>query len=481
MHTRVAAALTVLVAVLLGPATVVGAATDTTKPPKTWDPRIREFVKFAEKDRGLKFDHPVAVRFLDDAAFVKALNAGDEPTRADRKQAEHDAAQLRAVGMIGPDVDLIGAQGAIDDTTTTGFYDPDTKTLYVRGRDLTDTDVKLTVVHELTHALQDQHFGLNRLDDRVRDSGEGFAENALVEGDAVTVENDYFFTLPQREQDAYNATFDDPSSDTGADTGAASEPDAGATTADAPVLDAFDSAPYDFGSQFVTFVLDDRGPKAADALFRTLPRSEEQIIDPVATHRREAPMEVTAPVLADDEKAVGDPDVWGAFSLYLMLAARIDRVTALEAANGWGGDSYRAFTRADGTECVRVAVKGDTPEDTQQIADALTQWAAQMPAGGVTTGTTGATALFTACDVGGVTSPDAQRIDDATGLLYDRNHFAQSLIGDGVEYAVARCAGAKMALDGEIVDAEWGDTELTTKQRDALSARVDTFVQDCGG
>ena len=100
--------------------------------------------------------------------------------------------------MVGPGVDLIGAQGGIDDTTTTGFYDPDTKKLSVRGDDLTDTDVKLTIVHELTHALQDQHFDLNRLDREVRDSGQSFAEDALIEGDATTVDVD--FRLQHRKE-----------------------------------------------------------------------------------------------------------------------------------------------------------------------------------------------------------------------------------------------------------------------------------------
>ena len=460
---------------LLATAPAVQAA---TKPPAKWNPRVREFVRFVEKDRDLKFAHPVAVAFLDDAAFVKALDAGGEPTKQDRIDAEHDAAQLRAVGMIGPGVDLIGAQGGIDDTTTTGFYDPDTKKLYVRGDDLADTDVKLTIVHELTHALQDQHFDLNRLDRKVRDSGQSFAEDALIEGDATTVENDYFFTLPQREQDAYNDAFDDPSDDAAAGDSATVPDDADAAITDAPVLAAYDSAPYDYGSQFVTFVIDDRGTEAVDTLFRTLPRSEEQVIDPVATHRREEPLAVATPNLAAGEQAVGDPDVWGAYSLYMMLAPRIDLATALEAANGWGGDAYRAFTRADGTECVRAAFEGDESSDTDEIAAALDLWAAAMPPGGVETAVVGNTATFTACDVGEITAPEQERVDAASDLLYDRNHFAAGLIADGAPFALARCAGGKMALDPEVVGLERGDTS-TKADKARATELVQQYVREC--
>jgi len=75
----------------------------------------------------------------------------------------------------------------------------------VRGTDLTDVDVRVTIVHELTHALQDQHFDLTKLDDAVETEGEDFALTALVEGDATSIEDDYLFSLPQAEQDAYFA------------------------------------------------------------------------------------------------------------------------------------------------------------------------------------------------------------------------------------------------------------------------------------
>ena len=75
----------------------------------------------------------------------------------------------------------------------------------MRGTDLTDVDVRITLVHELTHALQDQRFDLTKLDDTVETEGEDFALTALVEGDATSVEDDYLFSLPQAEQDAYFA------------------------------------------------------------------------------------------------------------------------------------------------------------------------------------------------------------------------------------------------------------------------------------
>ena len=438
------------------------------KTPAKWDPRVEEFVRFVERDRDLEFEHPVRVAFLGSAAFLEELNKGSEPTKQERADAERDAAQLRALGMIGADVDLIDAADALDDTGTVGFYDSETEELFVRGSDLTDTDVRVTVVHELTHALQDQHFDLDRLDSRTRDSGGDFALVALIEGDATIVEDDYINSLPEAEQDEYFASFDEPLVPDDAPYDAVD---------DAPVLAAIDAAPYDFGYQFVASAIADRGPGAVDSLFRRLPTTEEQIIDPIAGS--EAPLTVAVPKLAKGEKRDGAADVFGAYSLYLMLAARIEVGQALAASTGWGGDHYRAFTR-DGTECVRLAVRGDTTVDTAELGDALDQWAAALPEGGATVERGGLVVTATACDVGGATAPDTLRIDDATSLLYGRNDLTRLLVEEGAPREVARCAAAGMARDPELLEWAYAE-ELTDEQEAVVQARVAGFVEQCRG
>ena len=57
------------------------------------------------------------------------------------------------------------------------------------------------------------------------------------------------------------------------------------------------------------------------------------------------------------------------------------------------------FTR-DGTTCLRSTFRGKTADGTAVIADALSQWAAQMPAGAATVDRTSERATLTACDPG---------------------------------------------------------------------------------
>ena len=53
---------------------------------------------------------------------------------------------------------------------TLAFYDPRTQDVYVRGTDTTAPATRVTLAHELTHALQDQHFDLRALQRRPRRS-----------------------------------------------------------------------------------------------------------------------------------------------------------------------------------------------------------------------------------------------------------------------------------------------------------------------
>ena len=339
-----------LVTATLAVAPSAGAAAN---PPAKWDPRVTKYVRFVERRRKLTFDHPVPVKFLAGKAFVKAYQ-GDDPkvSKHDRADAERYAGQLRALGLIEGPVDLIQSQRDLGAADVVGFYDQHEHALFVRGEDLDDTDVRVTLVHELTHALQDQKFDLDALDRQAETSGESFAETALVEGDATSVENEYVASLPRAEQDAYDASFDDQSP----------EPDAPSTEHVPPVLDLFESAPYIFGPQYLDTLKAEGGLARVDTAFRDPPQSEEEIIDAVAAKRGGRPRVVAVPKLGPGEQRDGAADDFGALSLYLrprLAPAAGDRPR--RAAEGWGGDRYLAYTRGGHRqECVRGGVRGDS-------------------------------------------------------------------------------------------------------------------------
>jgi len=74
-----------------------------------------------------------------------------------------------------------------------GFYEPHEKTMFLGG-DLHGQELDATLWHELVHALQDQHYGLEKLLTWSDDAGDWQgAVHALAEGDATSAMVDGLF------------------------------------------------------------------------------------------------------------------------------------------------------------------------------------------------------------------------------------------------------------------------------------------------
>jgi hypothetical protein len=467
---RIARTLAVL-GLALGPMAVSMVPAAATRAPARWDPRVVDYVRFVERHRKLHFDHPVPVAFLDDKKFVRELHGDREPTEKERADAARTAGELRALGLIEGEVDLIEAERDLDATGVVGFYDAGRERLFVRGRDLTSTDTRVTLVHELTHALQDQHFDLDHLRRATKTGGEDFALTALEEGDAVSVENAYVASLPRKEHDAYvGAVGSQPSAPDG--------PGKSATVP--PVLELIEAAPYVFGPEYVDVLKRLRGTGGVDAAFTRPPVSEDEVVDPVAASRSAEPVAVPVPKLAPGEHRDGPPDDFGALSLYLTLAARVEPQTALRAAQGWGGDRSIAYTKDGITgQCLRIALRGDTAADTRQIADALEAWAATLPEGAAGVDRRDGTASLSACEVDGITAPTRETLDHALEVLVDRNELVLGFLKDHAPVVSARCVADRIVDDTQLLPL-FATSTLTEEQKTLARSRVAAYVSECG-
>ena len=214
--------------------------------------------------------------------------------------------------------------------------------------------------------------------------------------------------------------------------------------------------------------------------FATPPSTEEEIIDPVAARAGQSGKRVATPKLAADEQRSGKPDEFGAWSLYLVLASRLDPELSLHAAEGWGGDRYVGFTKrgADGQECLRINIVGDTRADTDQLADAFSQWAAVLPAGAATSKRVGDRVDVTACDTGSTTAADEPTLEAAVTLLVDRNDIALELARAKAPPRIARCAADRLAADPTLV-ALLDEEQFTPEQEDQFTGLVTKAVTAC--
>jgi len=357
--------------------------------PDQWDARVLDIVKFDEKHRGLDFKHPVFIDFLTPEQYSDlARSQFDGMTDEDKKELDSGAAQLRALGLASGDFDLMKANEDLADAGTAAFYDPDTQRVSVRGTDMT-VETRATLAHELTHALQDQHFDIGTARDAAfATSGEKAAFRALVEGDANRIEDEYVSSLTEAEQSDYYAS------------NAASFEESQNKLHDVPAaLQAFMSAPYIYGPAFVQVLDSDGGQNEIDNAFRHPPVDHEQQIDPRQFLHDHRPLKVDKPALPDGVKDEVDSGDFGATGWYLMLAERVPLHDALKAVDGWGGDAYVTYQQ-EGKTCIRMAWKGDSSDDFDEMHDALDTWAAGMPQGIATVRADGDVLRVESCDPG---------------------------------------------------------------------------------
>lgn len=425
--------------------------------PGEWDPRVLHLAQFVERERGALFDHPVHVDFLTPEEYSERTRTDEGAlTDEEREELEQFEGTMRALGLLSSGADLLDSVNDLNDTGTLAYYDPAEERVVVRGTEVTP-GLAVTLVHELTHVLQDQVFGLDRDDeDGEYTSGEIYAFGALVEGDADRIEARYVDTL-----DAAALAALDEESVQGLD----EFYDADIPTA---LLALFGST-YGLGDAFVA-ALERLDGESVDGAFATPPVTEEQVFDPFEYLSARGPAPVDAPSTGGEE-ALDEGD-FGAVSLMIVLAERIDPRQALRAATGWGGDAYAIFER-DGRACVRLNVTGDTPTDTDELDQALTAWASVTPGGGASTARDGDIVSLESCDPGSAAAEGTGGSVVAVELAAIRTYIALDILDQGATRAQSRCVAA--AVIDDFSDEELAAEELTPDQ----ARRVASLARAC--
>jgi hypothetical protein len=434
--------------------------------PDRWDRRLVDLVAFVEGERGLRFDHPVAVDFLTaDQYSERTRVAESDITHEERRVIEEGTAPLRALGLLPADFDAVESENDLSDTATLAYYDPRTERIAVRGTDMS-ADLRVTLAHELVHVLQDQHFDLEEMLEDGDPSGDRLsAYLALIEGDAIRIEQAYVRSLTAEERDSYFEASDQAS-------GEAQEQ----LDAMPGVLVAIEAAPYALGSSLVELIAADGGNDAVDEAFGDPPTTTEHMVDPRSYFAGDPASDVTAPVVPDGGDQIGETASLGALPVFLLLSERIDPLTALSAADGWAGDAFVVYDRR-GTTCMDLAVQGDSARDGEQLLEAFGSWATAGPPGTARVRADGDVALVSACDPGVRVEPTAAALDALT-LPAVRTQIMVAAGASGVDpgeaFGVADCFVRAVPLD-QLVEAN----ESPEPPEEVMTA-IDRAVATCG-
>jgi len=325
--------------------------------------------------RGLSASQPVD-RSLITMEELEEIVAEDFFSEYTDQDARQDVLILSLLGLLPEDFDLKNFYNDLYSEQISGFYDDETRELFVvQGMDFGGSE-KLTYAHEFTHVLQDQNFGFEEglgldEDSCEADSERCAAVQALIEGDASLTEVLWFQSYATR--DDYNdlrdifENFESPVLD------------------QAPPYMAADLYfPYENGLAFTQHLYDQGGFSAIDAAFTNLPLSTEQILHP-ERYPEDKPLIVSLP---DFSEAIGegwtlfDQNVMGEWYTYLILnkgyeeSYRLSEDFAREAAEGWGGDAYAFYLNDSSQEVVFVMdAFWDTVADADEFAEAFQQYA----------------------------------------------------------------------------------------------------------
>ena len=256
-------------------------------------------------------------------------------------------------------------------TQVIGYYDTVTGELVFLGQEDPTPLERVTLAHELTHAIDDQRFGLEKVDVLGAECREEElqATLGLVEGNATFFMLRWartFLTVDEQiELSAEAAAQQPPPSDI------------------PPFIDAMQQWPYTAGLRFITAIEGEGGLEAVDAAFLDMPVTSEQILHP-ERYPNDVPTPVDVPDLAS-QLGVGweDLDVQPVGEIWLdgALRLRLDGLDASQATAGWDGGIYRAWSNGDRVAIV-LATAWDSERDAEEFAAEMQRWitAGETPA-----------------------------------------------------------------------------------------------------
>ena len=263
-----------------------------------------------------------------------------------------------------------------------GYYDPDSDTFFVLG-DMPRSLAPVLMVHELTHALDDQYYGIDELFDKSKDdSDRSDVVGAVVEGSGTLVMTRYVFLEITAGRLSPGVLKDLADTDAGRAAKLMSAPQ---------VLQRSLLASYVLGQTFIlrgdlTRIAVDLPTADLDRLFHDPPVSTEQILHPEKywdESAKDLPRPVTVPDLAatlgEGWKLAGEGRL-GELTIAVMTgAAAVDfnSVEAAmparwtnEAASGWGGDRWQVYAAGD-RHATLLATVWDTPKDASEFEAAV--------------------------------------------------------------------------------------------------------------
>jgi hypothetical protein len=314
---------------------------------------VDEILKFASQDTDLPIKHEVKRKLTTRDQVESYLEKGMAEDK-DAQRLRRSELVLKKFGLIPADFDLQAFLVKLLREQVAGYYDPKTKTVNLLDW-IAPEQQRPVMAHELTHALQDQSFGLEKwmkrgdvdLDAKKNPTPEDMerdevseARQAVVEGQAMIVLVDY--VLAPTGQSLLSSPQLANALKEGMLGGTADSP----AFQDAPIfLKEALTFPYRYGLDFETELLRSGGKqKAFAAAFTDPPQSTRQIMEPKTYLSGERLEPMRLPDFKEDFKNYDRFDI-GAMGEF-DVAILVDQYASVETSHAvyphWRGGYYYA-------------------------------------------------------------------------------------------------------------------------------------------
>ncbi len=313
---------------------------------------------------GLPVKSPLEKRLVSHAQIKNCL-AENLHAEFTREEIQIQEATLKAFGLVAREFDLGKFLITFYTEQAAGFYDPRRKTMFIA--DWVSEDVqKMVLAHELTHALQDQNFDLEKFLRAARaDDDASNARQAVAEGHAMAamterlIEPQDLAALPSLEPLM-----------------------AGLAHQQMEEFPVFSKAPYFFRSQalfpysegmaFMQRGLTQGGWKTLNSVFSRPPKTTKEIYEPELYFHPKASPELSLPrpaplASARDLRFLAE-NTMGELGYCALLGQFFSEVEARAVGREWQADRYIVYEKVASHGYALVArTRWSTPEAASQF------------------------------------------------------------------------------------------------------------------
>lgn len=322
---------------------------------------IRSIVQTLSEISGLEEKHPIPYGRINKRQLrqflAKRIKKSLRP-----EEIKADELALKMWGFVPQDFDLRKSTMDLLTEQAAAFYDYDEKKLFLMAESNIEAE-RVTLAHELSHALADQHFNLEKfMDEKPSNDDENLAHSAVVEGQASWLMIAYGLKASGQSPVPTRAALQ-PITDSET-----------ASSADYPVLAGAPSYireslvfPYSQGTAFFHSVFEKLGKEAFAEVFRHPPSGSSQIIHPERYFSKQEPTRPPLPSLSDskDSDQITEGSV-SEFDHSMLVAPYLDKERRAKLASHLVGGRFEIDGHGkDHRPLLRYISEWDSPESAE--------------------------------------------------------------------------------------------------------------------